>query len=258
MTQPALLTDRAVLRISGENVREFLNGLVTNEMTKGDDAVFAALLTPQGKILAEMIISDGGDGALYVDTPAEGAAALMQRLAMYKLRAKIEVADVSDTLGVVLHGAGAFADPRHDGLPPRAIAPREGVPAADGYDAARIALGAPELFKDYQPADIFPADAAMDWFNGVNLKKGCFVGQEVVSRMHRKGTLRKRMLPVKVEGGAPEAGTPVTADEKPVGDIRSSNGADAIALLRIDRLEKAETPPVTDGRRVDVLRTGAP
>lgn len=257
-SSPRLLPNRAVIRLTGEDVRLFLNGLVTNEMTKDDDALFAALLTPQGKILFEMIISDAGDGALYLDTPAKNAAELVQRLTMYRLRAKIEIEDMSETLGVALNGENAFPDPRSAALPPRAIAAREGLPEADDYDAARIAAGVPELFKDYEPADIFPADAAMDWFNGVNLKKGCFVGQEVVSRMHRKGTLRKRMLPVLIKGGAPDYGTPVTADGKPVGDIRSSTGENAIALLRTDRLEKADNPPEVEGRHVEIKRTGAP
>jgi len=258
MTSPApvLAPGRAVIRLSGDDPKAFLNRLVTNEMESSEPA-FAALLTPQGKILCDMIVRGDGAGGLFLDVPAAAAGDLAKRLTMYRLRASIDIADETDRLGVALD-ADAPPDPRHPGLPGRRIAPREGLGEASFYEAARIALGVPELGRDHAPAELFPADAAMDWLNGVNLKKGCFVGQEVVSRMHRRGNIRKRMVPVRVEGGAPDYGTPMTAGDRPVGEIRSASGEDAIALVRLDRLDKADAPLQADGRAVTVKRTGAP
>ncbi len=253
---PAFLPDRAVIRLAGEDARAFLNGLVTNEMSGEAPSAFAALLTPQGKVLCDMIVHAHED-ALYLDIPAPAAEDLIKRLTMYRLRRKIEISDESETLGVLI-GGDAPPDPRHADLPARSIAGR-GVPTADdGYNAARIALGAPELFKDYTPSELFPADVDMDWLNGVNLKKGCFVGQEVVSRMHRRGTIRKRMLPARIDGGALDFGTEITAGGKPVGTVRSSLGEAAIVLVRTDRVEKAEGPLEAAGRAVELLRTDAP
>jgi len=247
-------SDRAVIEIAGPDAVSFLNGLITQQVEPGRGPAFAALLTPQGKIVSEMIVHPDEAGRLYLDIAEAGADDLLKRLSLYKLRANVDVIDRRGALAVAL-GEGS-PDPRSPDLPARAVMEGAGGAPDPGYDAARITAGVGELFKDYEPAELFPAHACMDWHGGVNLKKGCFIGQEVVSRMHRRGSIRKRMLPVRIEGGAPGFGASVTAGGKTLGDIRTSHGETAIALLRIDRLDAADASPETDGRPVQILRTG--
>jgi folate-binding protein YgfZ len=236
---------RAVIGISGDDARDFLNGLLTNSVAapSPDGPVFAALLTPQGKILHTLFVHDAPDG-VWLDVLAEGADDLIRRLTLYRLRRKIGIEDLRGQMDVKLEdGAG---DPRHPDLPGRAIV--EGAARNDwaAYDAARLSLGVPDQGRDYGPEEVFPADANLDLLHGVDLKKGCFVGQEVVSRMHRRGAIRKRMARIVFTGDAPDYGAEITGEAGgAVGAVRST-GRDArghgtgIALVRLDRLAEAQ------------------
>ena len=250
----AKLSDRGLVRVSGPDARGFLQGLVTgNVLTlEAGEARWAALLSPQGKILFDFLMILSGD-AILLDVRADKAADLAKRLTLYKLRAKVEIANVGADLAVIaLYGgpAGEGAkDSRHAEMGARLIVPTGvadatlltlgGDAGLDDYAAHRIALGLPEGGVDFAYGDAFPAEADMDLFNGVDFKKGCFVGQEVVARMHYRSTTRTRVTRVLFEGAPPAPGAPVTAGEKSVGTMGSSAGSVGLALLRLDRAEEA-------------------
>lgn len=255
----AYLGDRGLIKISGPEARGFLQGLVTGNVVNlpEGEARWAALLSPQGKILFDFLMSAQSDAAsgeaIFFDVAREKAADLVKRLTMYKLRAKVEISDESENFGVVALYGGAVAegarDARHLELGNRLIVAAEKLGAvlttfggdfgeAD-YDAHRIALGIPQGGVDFVYGDAFPHEADMDQLNGVDFKKGCFVGQEVVARMQYRGTTRNRVLKVLIEGAAPAVGAEVSAGEIRVGVMGSSAGAKGLALLRIDRAEEA-------------------
>ncbi len=255
----AALTERGVVRVSGEDARSFLDGLVTSDMSAvaDDKARYAALLTPQGKILFDFIVAEADGeqgGALYLDVARPLAADLAKRLGFYKLRAKVSVEDLSSTLCVVAffdgerapNGIGVlYADPRDPRLGDRVIMERSEAEALSGdmaaYDAYRIALGVPEGGRDFIYGDAFPHEVNLDRLGGVDFDKGCFVGQEVVSRMQHRGTVRTRIVPVSFDDGfAAEEGIEAVADGKPVGRIGSTaSGGKALAMLRLDRVQDA-------------------
>ncbi|MEJ8571692.1 folate-binding protein [Microbaculum marinum] len=255
--QAAILGSRAVVAVSGDQARDFLQGLVTSDIDKlrPGEARNAALLTPQGKILHEFILyAEDPDGFL-LETPAELAQDLARRLMFYRLRARVDIA-VADGLAVVaIWGegqqpsvSGAFADPRLAGLGWRAIIAKDATESAlegcdivaePDYHAHRIALGVAELGQDYGSGEVFPHEADLDQLGGVDFHKGCFIGQEVVSRMQHRGTARSRFVPVEVDGAAPEPGTAVEAGGKAVGTMGSSAGRRGLALLRLDRIGDA-------------------
>jgi hypothetical protein len=244
------LAGRGVVAVEGPDAVGFLQGLITNdvEALAPGAARFAALLTPQGKILFDFIALRGPDG-FALDTAAALAPDLAKRLRFYKLRAKVEIADRSDALAVLAGWgdapapAGAFADPRLPALGWRAIVPvaeAAGLPADEAaYRAHRIALGVPEGGEDFAHGDAFPHDANMDDLAGVDFAKGCYVGQEVVSRMKHRGTARRRVLTATGASPLPPAGTAVTAGGKPIGAVGSSAGTRGLALVRIDRAKAA-------------------
>ncbi len=242
-----VLTSRSVLRVAGDEARPFLQGLVTQDalnVAEGQ-AVFAALLTPQGKILFDLFLTPVADGFL-IDCDAANADALLKRLTLYKLRAKIGFSPEPD-LGVAVgdpapDALASFADPRLRQLPRRAIVRRQGpAPRADDdYNALRLALGVPEFGRDFAGEEVFLLDVNYDALNAVSYAKGCFVGQEVTSRMKRKGEIRKRTLVARFEGAAPAKGSPVTAGESTVGEILSGRDGAALALVRLDRLRAAK------------------
>jgi tRNA-modifying protein YgfZ len=258
MTNKAVfLEDRGVVRVEGEDAPGFLQGLLTNDVEglNAGEARYAALLTPQGKILFDMIVSRRASEtpSFLLDCAADQAADLAKRLGFYKLRAKVVVADASAEYGVaVIWGATpessadgvAFADPRDSRLGWRAILPRANA-AAFGtahlreYEALRIAAAAPKAGVDFAYADAFPHDANLDLLHGVDFDKGCFVGQEVVSRMRHRGAVRKRVVRVRLSADAPDPRTPVVAGELAVGTLGSSSGREALAMLRLDRTEEA-------------------
>jgi tRNA-modifying protein YgfZ len=259
----ALLPDRGVVKVAGDDARKFLNGLITSDLDKVTpaQAVFAALLTPQGKIIVDFLLAEADPadgGGFFLDCPRALAPTLVQRLNFYKLRAKVIVEDLSETLGVLAmwDGSGSteyglcIADPRLPELGARCMLPPHlaGAAAADlgaalvdaaAYEAHRIALGVPRGGLDFIYGDAFPHETDMDQFGGVDFDKGCFVGQEVVSRMEHRGTARNRIVPVSYDGFAPEPGTPMTAGEKSVGTFGSSAGGHGVAMLRLDRVADA-------------------
>ena len=254
----ALLEDRGVVRVSGADATGFLQGLLTNdvEQLKAGEARYAALLSPQAKILFDMILvsEPEGDGPAYLlDCDAAQAADLAKRLGFYRLRAKIAIADESADRAVVAYWGGepehdasavVYADPRDPRLGWRAIQSRAdavavGSQRVNEYEGLRIGVGAPKGGIDFAYGDAFPHDANFDLLHGVDFDKGCYVGQEVVSRMKHRGTARKRIARVKTAGPAPEPGTPILDRELAVGALGSSSGREALALLRLDRVEEA-------------------
>jgi tRNA-modifying protein YgfZ len=257
-----ILTDRGVVKVTGIDARKFLNGLVTTDMGKvtASSPGFAALLTPQGKVIVDFIIADSdpphGDD-FYLDCPRALAPMLVERLGFYKLRAKVVVEDVSAVVVVMAVWDGAapahwgvcYADPRLPELGLRCISPpypadtaaafgAELVDAA-AYEAHRIKLGVPSGGLDFVYGDAFPHEADMDQLHGVDFQKGCFVGQEVVSRMEHRGSARTRVVPVAFEDAPPALGIAVTAGGKPMGTMGSAAPGRGLALLRLDRVGEA-------------------
>lgn len=252
----AALGARAVLRVSGPQAAAWLQGLVTNDVENipPGEARYAALLTPQGKIIADFLVIPDGDGLL-MDCAADQAAGLARRLGMYKLRAPIAIADVSGSLAVAAGWGGSpplasqarvFEDPRDPRLGWRAIgAPHEletlGEPASEsGWQAHRISCGVPEGGRDFVWGDTFPHEANMDLLNGIDFRKGCYVGQEVVSRVQHRGLARKRVAPVRIEGAAPPPGAEIFAGESVVGRMGSSADGVGLALIRLDKARDAQ------------------
>jgi folate-binding protein YgfZ len=253
----AYLSDRGVVRVEGEDAPGFLQGMLTNDVVglAAGEARYAALLTPQGKILFDFLVlrAPGGTPTFLLDCPMALAADLAKRLSIYKLRARVTIGDASADLGIVADwgepadpppGALVYADPRSAALGWRAILPRAAAEAVSeaalpAYEATRIAAGAPKGGVDFAYGDAFPHDADMDLFNGVDFHKGCYVGQEVVSRMKHRGEARKRVVRVRLAGAAPAPGTPVTDGALAVGALGAAAGDKALALLRIDRAAEA-------------------
>lgn len=245
----ALLQGRGVIRLSGADARGFLNGLVSAdvETLAPGEARFAALLTPQGKIVADFLVLAANDGLL-LDVPQTLVAPLAQKLGFYKLRAKVTIENLSETHEVAAFWDGApppqsalFADPRDARLGHRVIAPRGTIKADNDadYDAHRIMLGVPKGGADFAYGDAFPHETNMDRLHGVDFAKGCYIGQEVVSRMQHRGTARTRVVRVTFDGDAPPPGVPIMAGEKTSGAMGSSSGAQGLAMLRLDRVAEA-------------------
>lgn len=239
------LEDRAVLTVTGADARKFLHGVVTQDIDSLTDgaARFACLLTPQGKILFDFFVVAAGDDFL-IDVRGDSAEALARRLSLYKLRAKAAIEPAADWRVVAsaepLDGPLAFVDPRADDLGWRMAT--KGDAAGGGaaeYHARRIRAGAPEFGADFQSEAVFPLDVNYDALNGVNYKKGCFIGQEVASRMKRKGDARKRTLVAEFGADAPATGSTISAGGSTIGETMSAAGKAALALVRLDRLEKA-------------------
>lgn len=259
----AFLPDRGVIKVAGEDARNFLNGLITTDVDRLKPGLgrFGALLTPQGKIIVDFLITEapaGHGGGFLIDCPKALADGLTIKLRFYKLRAKVTVDNLSDDLGVLAAWDGqlaaqpdlAFADPRNGELGTRILIPAdlkqnlsdligaELVDAAD-YEAHRIALGVPRGGLDFMYSNAFPHETNMDRLAGVDFDKGCYVGQEVVSRMQHRGTARTRSVKVLLEGSLPEIGVSVMAGDKSVGTMGSSAQGKGIALVRIDRVADA-------------------
>jgi folate-binding protein YgfZ len=257
----ALLSDRAVVRVSGPAAHGFLQGLITNDIDKAKPggAIHAGLLTPQGKILFDFFVVPAADGFLLEIAKAK-AGELAQRLGFYKLRAQVEIAEdpsfaVAAAWGApprLPDGAIAYADPRLSALSLRILLQAEAdarnlgctIAAEDEYHAHRIALGVPEGGRDYAFGDAFPHEAMFDRLAGVDFDKGCFIGQEVVSRMEHRGTARKRIVGVEGEGPLPPSGTDITAGGASIGTLGSVSGSSGLALLRLDRAEEAKAAGV--------------
>ncbi|MBM3544051.1 MAG: folate-binding protein YgfZ [Alphaproteobacteria bacterium] len=251
-----LLVDRAVLRVKGEDARKFLQGLITSDINALADggAAHAGLLNPQGKILFDFFVAAAGNGFL-IDIAKDMAGELKQRLGFYRLRAAVEIVDetgwqVAATWGEHPHepeGAIVYADPRLTELGYRLFLPADAELAMLGcagaeeqdYHARRIRLGVPEGGRDYAFGDAFPHEALFDQLHGVDFTKGCFIGQEVVSRMEHRGTARKRILPVESSNPLPPPGTSVEAAGVAIGTLGSVHGKTGLALIRLDRAGEA-------------------
>jgi folate-binding protein YgfZ len=229
---------RTVLRIGGADRVHFLQGLVTNDVGRlKDGLVYAALLTPQGKYLADFFLKVEGE-AILLDADAEQAAGLAQRLGMYRLRAAVTTADsgLSVRRGTGPAPQGALPDPRHPALGWRLYGADGGADGTD-FDAIRVAHCIPEAGIELIPNETFILEAGFERLNGVDFRKGCYVGQEVTARMKHKTDLRKGFATVEVEGAAP-VGTPLlTADGKEAGTLYTQSGGRGIAYLRFDRAE---------------------
>ena len=261
MTKIVALVDRGLVRVAGPEAAEFLQNLVTNDVTRAGEgkAVFAALLTPQGKINYEFFIVRQEDCFL-LETGRGCVDELVKRLRLYKMRADVSIEDLSD--GHMMfwldeapaHDEDAVAvypDPRFDALGYRvivAIEQTDGFCArfessdVDHYHAARVAYSVPEGGYDYAFGDTFPHEAGYDLLDGVDFKKGCYVGQEVVSRMQHRGTARKRIvsvMPLAEANGLPEPGAEIRTETSFIGPLGSTFGGRGIALVRLDRAAKA-------------------
>lgn len=224
--------DRSVLRISGADAHGFLQGLVTHD--PGAGLTYSALLTPQGKYLADFFLLDRGEDVL-LDVKTDLVAGLAQRLAMYRLRAdvSIEEAGLSVVRGLGEAPDGAFPDPRDPSLGWRGYGLEGGAPRVD-WDALRVAACIPETGVELVPNDTFILEAGFDRLAGVDHRKGCYVGQEVTARMKHKTELKKGFVTVDISGAAP-VGTEIMAGEKPAGAVFTQAGGQAIAYLRFDR-----------------------
>lgn len=254
----ALLPDRGVIAISGQDSESFLENLLTQSVFQlsSGEARFAALLTPQGKIIADGFVVRAGNGFLF-DCPKALVHDMIRKLTLYRLRANLVISDLTAERDVI---AGwdedtpqvsdaniAFTDPRYANLGWRMIAEKGSVvtltdrASAEEYRTHRVICGIPEGGKDFPYSETFPHEADMDQLGGIDFKKGCYVGQEVVSRMQHRGLARTRAVPVLfADGIAPPDGTAAEAQGKLIGTIGShAPGGRAIAILRLDRVEEA-------------------
>lgn len=246
----AYLPDRALLQVSGPEARHFLHNVVTCdvEALEPGGSRFGALLAPQGKILCDFLVYGAGDDVFLLDAPKVLVADLLKRLTLYRLRAKVDLTVLPDAAVAALwgadgdlpEGARAFADPRLPALGARIVLPvvPEGMGDAQAYEAHRIGLGIPKGGADFAYGDAFPHEADMDQLGGVDFKKGCYVGQEVVSRMQHRGTARTRAVIARFEH-PPEPGCEILAGEKTVGRMGASAHGQGIALVRLDRAADA-------------------
>jgi len=269
----AFLPGRGVVKVSGADARGFLNNLITADIEQVKPGIgrFGALLTPQGKIVADFLVTeapaDDGGGFL-LDCAGAPAQLLADKLGFYKLRAKVAVENLSDRFGVLAVWDGepearpgpAFADPRDIRLGWRILVPADlrqkaagliGAETTDfaAYDAHRIACGVPQGGVDFSYGDAFPHEANMDRLHGVDFDKGCYIGQEVVSRVQHRGTARTRVVRLVLDGARPEAGVEIRAGDKPLGTMGSSADRAGLALIRLDRAADAldAAVPLTAG-----------
>jgi len=265
----ALLDDRGVLAVSGPDRRAFLQGLVSNDVDKvgPDQARYAALLTAQGKYLHDFIMVEAA-GAILLDAEAPRLADLKRRLSIYRLRAKVALDERPDLAVAAVFGDGAFAalgldgepgtarafagvtalvDPRLAALGARCIVPRERARSmlveagltetgAAAYDDLRLGLGVPDGSRDLVLEKSVLLEAGFDELNGIDWNKGCYIGQELTARTKYRGLIKRRLVPVAIDGPAPQPGTIVTAGGRDVGEMRSSRAGCGLALLRIDAL----------------------
>ncbi len=271
--QAALLPDRGVVKVVGDDARRFLNGLITSDAAKVTPGAprFAALLTPQGKIIVDFLVAEApaeDGGGFFLDVPRALAGALVEKLNFYKLRAKAICEDLSEVLGVmaVWDGRGTsdyglcYPDPRLPALGLRVMLPPHlaaeaaadlgaALVDAEAYEAHRIALGVPRGGADFLYGDTFPHEADMDQLDGVDFEKGCYIGQEVVSRVEHRATARRRVVPIAYDDSAPMGGLPVMAGDKEIGMLGSTAKGRGLALLRLDRVEDAMAAgtPLTAG-----------
>ncbi len=280
-----LLDDRGILKITGEDRRDFLQGVVSNDTRKlaPDHALYAAFLSAQGKYLHDFFLVEIGD-AFYLDCEKARVTDLKRRLSIYKLRAKVALADASerffvaavfgaDALAILrlphergaattaaFAGGIAYVDPRLSELGARVLLPGAGTDAPlvvaglrragiEAYDRLRLSLGVPNGSRDLPIEKATLLEAGFDELNGVDWDKGCYIGQELTARTKYRGLIRKRLMPVTVEGPLPEPGTVVMLGDQEAGEVRSGRGDRALALLRLEAVEEAANTgtPLTAG-----------
>ena len=265
----ALLPHRSVIAVGGPDRAEFLQGLISNDTAKVGPgrAIWAALLTPQGRFLNDMFVVEDAHGTFLVETERERAAALARKLKMYTLRSKVTVEDRTATMEVAVvfepdaeqvlpvAGATAFVDPRLPELGVRVLAPAgqaaallklPEAPLAE-YEALRLRLGVPDGSRDLIVEKGLLLESGFDELHGVDWQKGCYMGQELTARTKYRGLIKRRLFPVRVEGPLPPSGTPVQRDGREVGEIRSGQGDRAIAMLQ---LEAASGALVAENSRI--------
>jgi folate-binding protein YgfZ len=276
----AELADRGVLRIAGKDRHPFLQGLVSNDMNKAgpDRAIYAALLSAQGKYLHDFFIVEIGE-AFLLDAEAARLADLKRRLLLYKLRADVEIVDASGQFIIAaLFGDGAlsacglppqpgtarrisegalYVDPRLAALGARLLLPRGeplpipgfGTSDAAAYDRLRLSLGVADGSRDLAVEKAILLEAGFDELNGVDWQKGCYVGQELTARTRYRGLIKKRLVPVTIEGALPVPGAPIMLGAREAGEMRSSRDGVGIALLRLEALDESLSSgePLTSG-----------
>ncbi|WP_377808963.1 folate-binding protein [Azospirillum sp. A29] len=272
----AVLDQRGVVAVTGEDRKAFLQGLVSNDVLRvtPDRAAYALFLTPQGKFLHDFNLVESGaepDAALLLDPETERRADLLRRLKMYKLRSKIALEDRSEQLRVVVAfgdgalealglpaepgaarafaGGVAFVDPRLPALGARLFLPADGLAALEAvglaprevadYDRLRLSLGIPDGTLDLIPEKSIPLESRMDALNAISWDKGCYMGQELTARTKYRALIKKKLFPVAIDGPVPDAGTPVTLDGKEAGEVRSGRDGAALALLRLEDVQRA-------------------
>ena len=254
MTGLCRLSDRGILRLAGPDTVDFLQALVSNDVSgiAPGSARYATLLTPQGKFLHDFFVvaAPEAEGALLIDCERSRIDDLKRRLTLYRLRSKVTIEDRSDDWIVLAAPDGGLvddlgvivADPRHPALGQRLYWPAsEQLPVepadAAPWDARRIALGVPDGSRDMIVDKTILLEARIDAFHGIDFRKGCYVGQEITARSRYRGTVRKKLFPCRVDGPLPASGTPVTVGHSEVGEVRSGMGDRAIVLLRLERPE---------------------
>ena len=249
----ARLDSRALVKVSGPDAKPFLHNLLTQDVETLEPGAlrFGAMLSPPGRLLFDLFLWGDEDGVV-LDVAADRRDALIQRLSIYRLRAKVEVAADARPVSVSWPGvAGGFtADPRTAGLGGRAIGEHGANASEVDWQAHRLAVGVPDPARDVDDGT-YPIEANFDLLNGIDFAKGCFVGQETTSRMKRRGAIKKRMLPLTFDGPAPAAGTEVLNGELRAGEVLTGRDGAAMALVRLDRLDGNLS---VDGRQAAVYR----
>lgn len=238
-----ILTTRGIVRVTGKDAHDLLQSLLTSNLDwLKDGPVYTGLLTPQGKVLFDMIAWQSPLGMMF-EVAKDRVPDLIKRLTMYKLRAEMEISDASDMFAVAVSldpAAGFSADPRHADMPMRALvtAPGDLPPIDAAYDAARIKCGVAEL-DDFDIDGTFWLETGARDQHGVDFEKGCYVGQEQTARMNYRGTLKKGFIPFAVDGPLPERGTTITADGRTLGDTRSAAEGHLLGFVRFEKLDAA-------------------
>jgi len=253
-----VLRDRGVIELAGAEATAFLQRLITNSVLNipQGESRYSGLLTPQGKLLFDFFVvplPEDAESGYFFDCVRAQAQDLIKRLNLHKMRAKVAIEDKSEQFGVaaVFEGeapegvkGALYRDSRAPGMGLRLIAPREALAKLEdageaAYEAHRIAQGVPRGGVDFAYGDAFVHDVNLDVMNGVDFKKGCYVGQEVVARVHFRKSARKRIVKIQFDGPAPAAGTQIMAGDTNIGQIGSTAGEEGLATLRLDRLEEA-------------------
>src|ERR1700704_4402458 len=260
-----LLPHRSVIAVGGADRIDFLQGLISNDTTKVTPgrAIWAALLTPQGRFLNDMFVADDGNDTLLLETERERAPALAKKLTLYKLRSKVTVEDRGAAMEVAVvfgpdagqslpvAGATAFVDQRLADLGVRVLAPAGQATALlaargfataplEAYDALRLEHGVPDGSRDLIVEKALLLENGFDELNGVDWQKGCYMGQELTARTKYRALIRKRLFPVRIEGALPEPGTAIFQDGQEVGELRSGSGSRALAMLRLDAVKAGQ------------------